>query len=168
MNAVLKIAILVLAALAVLVAIVVAVGYALPVSHVVSRATLLRQTPDAVFEALSDVVHFADWRADVTSVELLSTAPVRWREQGRNGDLTFVVVEAVRPVHLVTRIDDRELPFGGTWSYDLVANGTGTNLTITERGEVYNPLFRFMSRFVFGHTATMDAFLASLTKRLSE
>ena len=37
--------------------------------------------------------------------------------------------------------------------------------TITEDGEVYNLIFRFMSRFVFGHTATMDAFLKNLERR---
>jgi hypothetical protein len=35
---------------------------------------------------------------------------------------------------------------------------------ITEDGEVYNPIFRFMSRFVFGHTHTMDAYLRALGK----
>ncbi len=45
-------------------------------------------------------------------------------------------------------------------------DNTGTRLTITENGEVYNPIFRFMSRFVFGHTATMDQFLSDLKKRV--
>ena len=35
-------------------------------------------------------------------------------------------------------------------------------LTITEDGEVYNPFFRFMSRFVFGQTATLDEFVRNL------
>ena len=72
------------------------------------------------------------------------------------------------PVHLLTKIDDRSLAFGGTWSHDLVPSGTGTTVTITERGEVYNPLFRFMSRFVFGHTATMEGFLGALAVRMGE
>ena len=38
----------------------------------------------------------------------------------------------------------------------------GSDLTITEDGEVHNVIFRFMSRFVFGHTATMDTFLNHL------
>jgi hypothetical protein len=56
----------------------------------------------------------------------------------------------------------------GTWTFEFVPDGGGTRLTITERGEVYNPNFRFMSRFVFGHTATMDAFFESLGKRVGE
>ncbi len=42
----------------------------------------------------------------------------------------------------------------------------GSTLTITEDGEVYNPIFRFMSRFVFGHEATMAAYLSAAEKRL--
>jgi Polyketide cyclase / dehydrase and lipid transport len=160
----LRLALISLSVLVVLVLIVVAVGYALPVGHVASRQAALPQTADALFARLSDVSHFASWRSDVTSVDVLSTEPLRWREHGKNGDITFVVVESVRPLHLVTRIDDASLPFGGTWSYDLVPAGAGTTLTITERGEVYNPLFRFMSRFVFGHTATIDGVLAALGK----
>ncbi len=34
-----------------------------------------------------------------------------------------------------------------------------SSVTITERGSVYNPIFRFMSRFIFGHTATVEAYL---------
>ena len=162
----LKLGLVVVAILVVLVLVVVAVGYALPVAHVASRQASLPQPPDAVFAALSDVAHFADWRGDVRKVDVLSTQPLRWREHGSNGEIAFVVVESVRPVHLLTRIDDRSLPFGGSWSYDLVPNGSGTTVTITERGEVYNPLFRVMSRFVFGHTATMDRFLAALAKHL--
>jgi hypothetical protein len=162
----LKVAVVAVAILVVLVLIVVAVGYALPVAHVASRQASLPQTPDEVFATLSDVAHFADWRGDVTRIDVLSTAPLRWREHGSNGEITFVVVESVCPVHLLTRIDDTGLAFGGSWSYDLAPNHTGTTITITERGEVYNPVFRVMSRFVFGHTATMDAFLAALAKRL--
>ena len=41
----------------------------------------------------------------------------------------------------------------------------GRDLTITEDGEVYNVFFRFMSRFVFGHHATMDAYLERTCRR---
>ena len=66
---------------------------------------------------------------------------------------------------LVTRIADTGLPFGGQWTYELVPDGEGTRLTITEDGEVYNPLFRFVSRFVMGHTATIERYLDDVEKR---
>jgi hypothetical protein len=39
-------------------------------------------------------------------------------------------------------------------------------LTITENGEVYNPLFRFVSRFIIGQTATMDGYIKALNAKL--
>ena len=41
----------------------------------------------------------------------------------------------------------------------------GSVVTITERGSVYNPVFRFVSRFILGHTATMETYLRSLGHR---
>jgi len=152
--------------LAALVALIVSVGYALPVQHVASRSASFRQSPEEIFTVLTDVARFAEWRSDVTSAEVLSATPLRWQEHGSNGDITYIVDASSRPARLVTRIDDRSLPFGGTWTYEVSAGTAGTLLTITENGEVYNPVFRVMSRFVFGHTATLDAYLAALQKRL--
>ena len=41
-------------------------------------------------------------------------------------------------------------------------------MTISERGEVYNPLYRFVSRFFIGHTRTIDAYLAELARSFGE
>lgn len=41
-------------------------------------------------------------------------------------------------------------------------------LTITERGWVRNPLFRFVSQIVIGHNTTIDAYLSALGDRLGE
>jgi hypothetical protein len=36
------------------------------------------------------------------------------------------------------------------------------------RGKVYNPVFRFVSRFILGHTQAMDAYLKALGKAVGE
>jgi hypothetical protein len=77
-------------------------------------------------------------------------------------------VESVPPQRLVSRIADERLPYGGTWTYELAPAGDGTRLTITERGEIYNPVFRFVARFVMGHTATMNGVLRALGARHGE
>jgi hypothetical protein len=69
---------------------------------------------------------------------------------------------------LVTRIADHNLPYGGTWTYELTPDGSGTRLTITENGEVYNPIFRFVSRFIMGHTASMESVLRALGTKHGE
>jgi hypothetical protein len=77
-------------------------------------------------------------------------------------DGNYAIVEQSSPHRFITAIVKKDLPFGGTWTYDFVPAGTGTTLTITERGEVYNPFFRFVSRYVMGHTKSIDEFMAAL------
>jgi hypothetical protein len=72
------------------------------------------------------------------------------------------------PAKLVVRIADPKLPFGGTWTYEITPIAAGSSLRIREDGEVYNPIFRFVSRFVLGQSATIDAYLKSLAKKFGE
>ena len=150
-----------------LVAIVALIGLALPQDHVASRTVVLKRPVEDVWATINDVQAFPAWRSSVTRVEVLEQQPLRWREIGKDGTLTFQVTESRAPSRLVSEITDKSLPFGGTWTYELRPVEGGTELRITEAGEVYNPIFRFVSRFVLGHTATMDAYLAGLEKRLS-
>jgi hypothetical protein len=160
-------ALVIAAALGLIVILVLAVGYALPVRHVASSEATFGAPPERVFAVLQDVERYPAWRSDVEGVEVLARAPaLRWRERGGNGTITFEIQESTPPTRLVGRIADTSLAFGGSWTYVLTPAGTGTKLTITENGEVYNPVFRFMSRFVFGHTATMERYLADLAKYL--
>jgi len=162
---VLRIAIVIAVMLVLVIMIVVAAGYALPIEHVAERSAVVAYPPARVFGLLTDVEGYPRWRGDVTRVDVLSRAPhMQWREHGGTRSITFEAVEVVPPVRLVSRIADPALPFGGTWTYRLAPEGPGTRVTITEQGQVFNPVFRFMSRFVFGHTATIDAFLADLRK----
>lgn len=162
-----KLAIVALVIVAVVAAIVIVVGLVLPVAHTASAKATVAASPERVFGMLADVERFPQWRSRITRVDVLSRQPLRWSEDGRDGKITFERVEADAGRHLVTRIADSGLPFGGTWTYELQPDGDRTIVTITERGEVYNPLFRFISRFVFGHTATMDGLLADLSKQFN-
>jgi hypothetical protein len=76
------------------------------------------------------------------------------------------VLEADPPHKLVTRIADPHLPFGGSWTYEITPTATGCSLTITEHGEIYNPVFRFVARYVQGYTATIDNYLKALHAKL--
>jgi uncharacterized protein YndB with AHSA1/START domain len=156
-----------------LVALVVAVfvvGSLLPEDHVATRTVSFKAAPEPVYDAIADFEHYPAWRAGVTKEERLPDRdgkPV-WRETNGFGVVTYAITEAARPGRLVSTIADPDLPFGGTWTYEIVAEGTGSKVTITERGVVKSAPFRFMSRFVFGYTATMDAVLKDLGKKLGE
>ena len=67
----------------------------------------------------------------------------------------------------MTRIDSKSLPFGGTWTYDVQPASDGrTKLQITEDGEVYNPIFRFVSRFFIGYEGTLRQYVADVERTL--
>jgi uncharacterized protein YndB with AHSA1/START domain len=147
--------------------VVVLVGYLLPEKHDATVSAVIPATPEAVWAALTDPVGYPTWRGDVTSVEMLpaDSGHVAWREQGKNGAISYAIEQAEPPRRLVTRITDKSLPFGGAWEYEVTPDGTGSRVRITEHGEVYNPVFRFVSRFIMGHTATASAYLKALGAR---
>jgi uncharacterized protein YndB with AHSA1/START domain len=163
-------ALVLLGALVAVVILVVAIGYMLPVAHLATRQARFTQPPDAVWSAITDVPAYPSWRPDVTRVETLppQDGRSRWVEEGGGQRIAFEVVESEAPRKLVVRIADPSLPFGGTWTYLLAPDDSGTTLAITENGEVYNPIFRFMARYVFGHTATMEKYLAALGKHFGQ
>jgi hypothetical protein len=140
----LRLGLIAVAALAALVVIVAAIGWSLPRDHVASRSATFRARPDVVFPLIASL------------------------EIGKRADVPIAIVDERPPVHLVTRIADPNLPFGGTWTFALAPVDGGTRLTITERGYVTNPIFRFVSRVVLGHEATMAAYLRELATRLGE
>jgi hypothetical protein len=49
----------------------------------------------------------------------------------------------------------------------IVPDGSGSRITITENGEIYNPIFRVVSR-AMGYTSTLDAYLESLAVKLGD
>jgi uncharacterized protein YndB with AHSA1/START domain len=159
-----KYALIVLGILAALLILVVAIGAMLPVRHTAARQIRIERPPDQVFALISDPAQFPSWRKSVSKVEILPDHAGHrvYRETGKDGSILYEVDSMVPSRTLVTRIADKSLPFGGKWTYSLTGDSASTVLTITEDGEVYNPLFRFVSRFVMGHTATIDGYLRDL------
>jgi hypothetical protein len=157
-------ALIIIAALGGLIAIVALVGASLPRKHTISRTLRVSTPPDALYALLVDVDRYPSWRRDLQKVERLPdrNGMPAWIEQMRSGRVPLAFERMERPSLLVARITDSSLPFGGTWTYRLQPSGRESELTITEDGEVYNPIFRFLSRFVFGHAATIDGFLKSV------
>lgn len=166
----LRIAVVTIAILLGMIALMLAVGYSLPKAHVAARAISLRQNPTVVFALISNFQDGASWRNDVQKVEMLPSANGHtwFRERGKNGTLTFEVIELSPPKRMVTQIANKGLPFGGTWTFEVLPTPEGTRLTITERGEIYNPVFRVVSRFILGYNRTIDTYLRNVSRRFGE
>jgi uncharacterized protein YndB with AHSA1/START domain len=146
------------------------VGWLLPVGHTASSSAVVAAPPAAVYAAISDVEQYPRWWSEIARVEMLPAdgGRVRFREHMSTGPVGMEVEEASAPTRFVTRIADRGQPFGGSWTVAIAPEGAGSRVTITERGEIYNPFFRFMARFVFGYTGTMDSCLRALQAHFSD
>ena len=139
-------------------------GFLLPVGHEAAVSARFDAAPSVLFGVISDVEHYPEWRSDVERIEVLSDSgeALRFRAHGADGIITYVVEESVRSSLLRVRIDDDSLPYGGTWTYVLQPFDNGTSLTITENGEVYNPLYRLIAAVALSQTATIQRYLNDL------
>ena len=147
------------------------VGALLPREHVASRMARYRQSPEAIWEAITNVEAMTKWRTELKSIERLPERDGKpaWSEDlGSSGKLPLEVTEWEPPRRMVTRITDDSLPFGGTWTYEIAPADGSATLRITERGFIKPALFRFMTRFFFGYTSTMETYLKNLGKKFGE
>lgn len=161
---------IVTATVAALLALAWIVGMLLPEEHTARVGARVPGSPDDVWKAMTAPEDFPAWRPGVEEVEVLEPAsdgPLRWTERTRSGSLTLEVVEREPPERLVVRIVETELPFGGSWTYELEPSDGGTRVRITEDGKVYNPIFRFVARFALGYEATMRDYLDGLAGRMA-
>jgi uncharacterized protein YndB with AHSA1/START domain len=149
-----------------LVILVAIAGAMLPRDHVASMRTTIPAPQDSVWAALTDVAAYPSWRGGVTRVDILSKTPLSWREHTSQGPMTLAVETFDPPRRMVGRVMDTDQPWGGTWEYALASDGpNATTVTVTERGWVSNPIFRFVSKYVMGHYSTLDSYLRALGRK---
>jgi hypothetical protein len=161
-------------AVVVLVAIVLGillVGALLPEEHRASRTLQTKQSPQAIWDAINDHASEPQWRSDVASVTFLGDRegkPV-WQENYKDGNkVALKTTESKPPTRMVRELTDLEGPFSGRWEIDIKPTTTGSDVTITEIGKVTNPFFRFVSKFIIGHTTFMERYLQGLAGKFGE
>ena len=165
-----KIVLFILVAVVALVVLIAVVGLFVPRHHVAARSARFSASADALWQTLTDFADMPAWAPEVMRVSRLPDQnghPV-WLHAGRRWKAPMEVTEFVPPRRFTTRIADPKLPFGGSWTYEIAATDGGSLVTITENGEIGNPVMRFLSRFVFGQTSTLDAYLRALGKKHGE
>ena len=132
-----------IAALVLLAVVVFVAGSALPQDHAASRTRTFKATPEAVWAAINDP----------------AITP--------KGSPTTETTESVPPRLLVRRVVG-ESAFAGSWTFEIAPAPAGSTLTITENASVFNPVFRFVSRFVMGQYRSIDAYLSALAARFPD
>lgn len=155
--------------LAIAATLLIAIGLKLPKKHLVSRRVYINRSPVEVWEVITDYAGQVDWRTEITHVERLPDRNGHpfWRETDNRGQSVDIeTIESFTPYRLSRKIANENLGFGSTWMYDISEYGEVIALTISEQGEVSNPAFRFINRFIIGHTSALDKYLEALAKKL--
>lgn len=145
------------------------VGAALPRTHEASRNAVITVAPHTLFPVLVTPEAYPEWRTGITRVDRPDSD--RFTEHGPDGPVSYRIIERDPPRRLVVAVDDPEQVFSGTWTYELTPEGTGgrsTRLTITERGEVPNPIFRALARVMISPGGTIEQFLRDLGRRYGQ
>lgn len=158
------ISLLVLLGLAVLLALA---GALSPATHAAARRVRLPLPPAAVWSVLVDTAAMPQWRKELKSVTPLAARDGHrcWREVSGFGPIDLCAESEEPGRRLVLRIVTENSPFGGTWTFELAPDGDGTQIALTENGEIHNVVFRALARFVFGHAGTIEGWLRALAAR---
>ena len=145
-------------------------GMLLPRDHVASRIGRYQVPPDKVWAAITDVDAMPTWRIGLKGVTRqpdVNGLPAHVEDTAA-GKLKIETQQMDPPRKLVNRIGGDNLPFGGTWTFEVTPTANGSTLRITENGYVTNPIFRFVARFVMGYTSEMDKYLTGLAQHFGE
>lgn len=157
--------------LVVLILAVLVLGLMLPAEHRASRTLATKQQPRVIWDAINDHANEPSWRADVASVTSLGERngkPV-WQENYKDGNqVALMTAESTPPTRMVRELTDLEGPFSGRWEIDIAPTPQGAEVKITEIGKVSNPFFRFVSKYVIGHTTFMERYLTGLAGKFGE
>jgi hypothetical protein len=166
----LRIALYIVLGLIALIGLMALIGSFLAPDHVASRTKRFSMSREIVWAVIHDFARHHEWRGGVKQVELVAEVGGKsgFREHGGHGVVLYAIDLDEPPAKLVTRIADDTLPYGGSWTIELTPAEVSCDVTITERGLVKNPIFRFLSRTVFSPTATIESYLDALGARLAQ
>lgn len=162
---------IVIGGIAALVLVMALIGAFVSRDHRATSTISLRQAPDSIWRVVRDIGGTPAWFSAMQRSERLPDRDGHevWRQKMSGFDVPIIVLESSPPRRLVTQIDPTAGgAFGGTWTYELAPDSTGTRISVTEAGWIGNPIFRFLSRFLFGYYGSLDKYLKALGTRFGQ
>ena len=146
-------------------------GWLMPSRYVTSQSFLLPVPVSDVWTALGDYPGQLAWRRGLTAVDRLPDegSTEVWHERFGRSATRSRTIEALSPNWLVRQSDDEAESIRRRWEFALepVISPRNTRITLTERGEIHNPLRRFVVRFITGQSRIMKNYLRDLAGRFN-
>ena len=162
-----------LVALLVIVALVFQIaGSRMPRDHRSVVIATFKASRAAVWAAITDYAAMPQWWPPVKAIrieKLPDGTELTWNKDKHGQEIPFRTAESRVNEKLVRVIAKDDLPFGGTWIFELAdAPGGGTQLTLTEDGFIKPAIFRAIATWFMGLDATQKDFTAHLEKHLAK
>lgn len=142
------------------------VGRAQPERHTARITFTLAKPRATVWAALTDYAAMPRWWPAVKSIRFETRANgdiITWNTDGHGKEIGFRTKQETAPTKLVREIVGDNLPFGGTWTYELTEDNGATLVTLTEDGFITPPLFRGIAHLFMKPDATMRDFQKHFT-----
>jgi uncharacterized protein YndB with AHSA1/START domain len=156
--------------LVVVVIILFTAGVQMPREHRSVVTVHLSAPRAAVWKAITDYAAMPQWWPALRSIrveKLPDGTELTWNTDAHGHDIPFRTQESRVNEKLVRVIAKDDLPFGGTWTYELADANGGTQLTLTEDGIIRPPIFRAIAKWFFGLDTNQRDHLAHLEKHLA-
>lgn len=170
MPAFIKVPLYLLAGLLAAILILIGAGWLMPREHRITRVVHLKASPERVWLAVTDHAQDPTWRLDVAATTRLADRNGHevWEDRFKKGDqrVAYETTQKVEGAKLVRTIVD-QTAFGGTWTYELTPEGSGTRVAITEEGWIA-PALRLPAKLFMNQSATLEAYLGYLAKAMGE
>jgi len=146
-------------------------GARLPETHTVTISRAVPLPIGQVWSVLIDFAGQASWRPDFVSAERQDDFQGRavWREVYKGSQETLIqTIAREKPIRLVRRLEDVRGTSKALWSYELTDHGGVTQLTVTETGNIRNPIARWGLRYMVGQAAYLESYMDALCRHLDK
>lgn len=135
--------------LALLVAVLYAMGKGLPADHVVTATLHLDKPAPQVHALLADLIAWGSWDRGITKMVALEPVdghPRARMHMGRNSFVLTLTKSHTPTVLSLEARDDRKF-FEGRWDYHIAPEGAGVKIKLTEYGKVFPAIPRVFLKY---------------------
>ncbi|MES2038725.1 MAG: hypothetical protein V4495_12910 [Pseudomonadota bacterium] len=161
-----KFAMIAISVIVVLALIIFTMGMLAPKDHKLSLSQEYPVPVTKLYELVRYYEAYPNWRTGIKSMQ--KDGELRYIEESGHGKIPYRIIEDKSNQLIVSKIDDPDLPFSGTWTFEFSDKSGNSQLRITEAGSVPNPLMRFFATYVFSHEKTLRTYLDDVERKFKQ
>ena len=140
-------------------------GGQLPEVHEVTVKARFRASGPKLWTLISDFEGQPKWKKSLVSVKRQEGDGEVYVEDYGGTKLTLKTEERIEGLRLVRALVNQKIPYQGSWTYQLEPLGQEECLlTLTEKAQIQNPVFRFLAQGLFGYEESLKAALTELSE----